>query len=65
MSENTGLLSRRATSSYADHVAHVQNILNKDQIQYMTFEHSYAWTFGKQKKRNNNYITSLYNCFPI
>lgn len=52
MSENTGLLSRRATSSYADRVAHIQNILNNDQIQYMTFEHSYAWTFGKQKKRN-------------
>ena len=42
--------SRNLQSSYADHIIHIQNIPNPDQIQYMNFTHSVAWTFNKDKK---------------
>lgn len=42
----------RRSSSYVDHLAHVQNIPNPLQTQYMNYTHSIAWTFTKDKKRN-------------
>ena len=42
--------SRNLQSSYVDHIIHIQNIPNPDQIQYMNFTHSVAWTFNKDKK---------------
>ena len=39
------------TTSYIDHLSHIQNIPNPEQIQYMSFTHSVAWTFNKEKKR--------------
>ena len=34
------------------HVAMIQNIPNPDQVQYMTYTHSIAWTFNKENKCN-------------
>ena len=39
------------TASYIDHLSHIQNIPNPEQIQYMNFTHSIAWSFNKEKKR--------------
>ena len=39
------------------HVAMIQNIPNPDQVQYMTYTHSIAWTFNKENKRK----IKLYN----
>lgn len=45
-------VSRNRESSYADHIIHIQNIPNPDQIQYMNYTHAIAWTFNKDKKCN-------------
>ena len=37
-------------SSYINHLAHIENIPNPQQIQYMNFTHSVAWSFNKEKK---------------
>jgi hypothetical protein len=37
--------------SYINHLAHIQNIPNPDQTQYMNYSHSVAWSFTKEKKR--------------
>ena len=37
-------------NSYVNHVSHIQNIPNPDQIQYMNFSHCVAWSFSKDKK---------------
>lgn len=38
-------------NSYINHITHIQNIPNPDQIQYMNYTHSVAWSFNKDKKR--------------
>ena len=48
------LISRKI--SYINHKSHITNIPNPEQIQYLNFTHSIAWTFPKEKKctkRNN------------
>ena len=37
-------------TSYINHLAHIENIPNPEQIQYMSFTHSVAWSFNKEKK---------------
>ena len=37
--------------SYINHISHIVNIPNPEQIQYLNFTHSVAWTFTKEKKR--------------
>lgn len=44
------LLQDPHISSYVNHVTHIQNIPNPDQIQYMNYTHSVAWSFNKEKK---------------
>ena len=39
-------------NSYVNHLMHIQNIPNPQQIQYMNFTHSQVWTFNKDKKCN-------------
>ena len=36
--------------SYINHLSHIENIPNPEQIQYMNFTHSIAWSFNKEKK---------------
>lgn len=36
--------------SYVNHISHIQNIPNPDQVQYMNYTHSIAWSFPKEKK---------------
>ena len=43
-------------SSYVNHITHMQNIPNPEQIQYMNYSHSIAWSFNKDKKRKQNQI---------
>ena len=38
--------------SYINHITHIANIPNPEQIQYLNFTHSIAWTFPKEKKCN-------------
>ena len=38
------------SSSYANHVTHILNIPNPDQIQYTNYSHAEAWTFNKEQK---------------
>ena len=42
--------------SYVNHISHINNIPNPEQVQYMNFTHSVAWTFSKEKKRKSNLI---------
>ena len=51
--------TRNPQSSYVDHIIHIQNIPNPEQIQYMNYTHSVAWTFNKDKKCNFIYILFL------
>jgi hypothetical protein len=44
------LISRKI--SYLNHITHIANIPNPEQIQYLNFTHSIAWTFPKEKKCN-------------
>ena len=48
--------SRNHQSSYVDHIIHIQNIPNPEQIQYMNYTHAVAWTFNKDKKCISKYI---------
>ena len=43
-------------TSYINHISHIANIPNPEQIQYMNFTHNVAWTFSKEKKCKINYI---------
>ena len=45
----TDILNERK-KSYINHIAHIQNIPNPEQTQYMNYSHSIAWTFAKDKK---------------
>ena len=44
------LISRKI--SYINHIFHIANILNPEQIQYLNFTQSIAWAFPKEKKCN-------------
>ena len=37
-------------TSYINHLSHIENIPNPEQIQYMSFAHCVAWSFNKEKK---------------
>ena len=52
-------VSRNRQNSYVDHIIHIQNIPNPDQIQYMNFTHAVAWTFNKDKKCKLNILILL------
>lgn len=41
---------QKRKSSYINHILHIQNIPNPEQIQYMNYTHSIAWSFNKDKK---------------
>ena len=43
-------------SSYVNHILHIQNIPNPDQIQYMNYTHAIAWSFNKDEKCNQKNI---------
>jgi hypothetical protein len=45
--------------SYINHLAHIQNIPNPEQTQYMNYSHSVAWSFNKEKKRKSYIILTL------
>ena len=49
-------VSRNRQNSYVDHIIHIQNIPNPEQIQYMNFTHAVAWTFNKDKKCKLNIL---------
>lgn len=36
--------------SYINHLSHIQNIPNPEQVQYMSYTHSIAWSFPKEEK---------------
>ena len=59
---STDELIRERQSSYINHITHIQNIPNPDQIQYMNFTHAVAWSFNKDQKCNKKtYIINLKN----
>ena len=37
-------------SSYINHLSHIQNIPNPEQVQYMAYTHSLAYSFPKEEK---------------
>ena len=47
---NTTTKSYQPSNNLVSHVAMIQNIPNPDQIQYMNYSHSVAWSFNKDKK---------------
>lgn len=47
----SSLLQDPQVNSYVNHITHIQNIPNPDQIQYMNYTHAVAWSFNKDKKR--------------
>ena len=46
-------------ASYINHITHIQNIPNPEQIQYMNYTHSVAWSFTKDKKCKTFYDNNL------
>ena len=42
--------------SYINHIAHINNIPNPDQIQYLNYPQSIVWSFSKGKKRKTKNI---------
>ena len=46
----SNLIQDPQVSSYVNHITHMQNIPNPEQIQYMNYSHSIAWSFNKDKK---------------
>ena len=50
--KNNNLEERK--KSYVNHVSHLQNIPNPDQVQYLNYSHSVAWSFSKGKKSKKN-----------
>ena len=49
----SSLMQDDRTLSYLNHISHIthiQNIPNPEQIQYMNYTHSVAWSFSKDKK---------------
>ena len=49
----------KTEASYINHIAHIQNIPNPDQIQYMNFTHAVAWSFNKDQKCNKKIYNIL------
>jgi hypothetical protein len=47
---STSSLIDDRTSSYVNHITHIQNIPNPEQIQYMNYTHCVAWSFSKDQK---------------
>lgn len=43
-------LSRSRSTSYIDHVCHIQNIPNPNQTHYLNYTHSIVWSFSHEKK---------------
>ena len=37
-------------SSYLNHISHIKNITKPQQTQYLSYSHTYAWSFNKAKK---------------
>jgi hypothetical protein len=56
---SNAIASRNHQNSYVDHIIHIQNIPNPEQIQYMNYTHAVALTFNKDKKCNLKYIIIL------
>jgi len=56
------LISRKI--SYINHITHIANIPNPEQIQYLNFTHSIAWTFPKEKKLIQSKDDILYTPSP-
>lgn len=50
------LPSNLIKNSYINHISHIENIPNPEQIQYMNFAHSVAWSFSKEKKCKIKYF---------
>ena len=46
--------------SYINHISHIANIAYPEQIQYLNFTHSIAWTFLKEKKVIKEIIYNIY-----
>ena len=46
----SSLIQDPQVQSYVNHITHIQNIPNPDQIQYMNYSHSVAWSVNKDKK---------------
>ena len=46
----SSLIKDDRKSSYVNHITHIQNIPNPEQIQYMNYTHSVAWSFTKDQK---------------
>ena len=42
-----------SNDTFLNHISHIQNIPNPNQIQYMAFTHSVAWSFSKDTKGIN------------
>ena len=53
---STDELIRNREASYINHITHIQNIPNPEQIQYMNYTHAVAWSFNKDKKCNKKHI---------
>lgn len=54
------LMNENRASSYVNHVTHIQNIPNPEQIQYMNYTHSIAWSFTKYPKcKKIKYINKI------
>lgn len=47
---SSSLMQDPHVNSYINHITHIQNIPNPDQIQYMNYTHAVAWSFNKDKK---------------
>ena len=59
--ENGVIVKSTPNENFLNHISHIQNIPNPKQIQYMSFSHSLAWSFSKEKKckKNKNIIYNL------
>ena len=56
----SSLMNENRASSYINHITHIQNIPNPEQIQYMNYTHSVAWSFSKGEKCNYYNIIIFY-----
>ena len=52
----SSLIKDNRESSYLNHITHIQNIPNPEQIQYMNYTHSVAWSFSKDEKCKSIHI---------
>ena len=47
---NSSNIKRERELSYLNHIIHIQNIPNPEQVQYMNYSYSIAWSFSKDSK---------------